>query len=79
MALKFYTSLAKGLELKVRKSWGFIPTFTEVTGEKTSKGDLFASPPILNRAKANYKDARLTLTDVVLVSFFHDFGQVFVS
>ena len=32
--LKFYTSLSKGLNLKVRKFWGLIPTFVEVTGEK---------------------------------------------
>ena len=32
--LKFYISMAKGLELKVRKFLGLIPTFVEVTGEK---------------------------------------------
>ena len=32
--LKFYTSLSKGLKLKVRKFWRLIPTFVEVTGEK---------------------------------------------
>ena len=32
--LKFYTSVPKGLKLKVRKSWELIPTFVEVTGEK---------------------------------------------
>ena len=30
--LKFYTSVAKGLKLKVRKFWGPNPTFVEVTG-----------------------------------------------
>ena len=34
MNLQFYTSVAKGLKLKVRKFWGLIPTFTEVTEEK---------------------------------------------
>ena len=34
MTLKFYTSLTKGLKLKVRKFWWLIPTFVEVTGEK---------------------------------------------
>ena len=43
--LKFYTSLSKGLKLKVRKLWGLIPTFVEVTGDRG-----FA-PPILNREK----------------------------
>ena len=32
--LKFYTSVAKGLKLKVRKFWGLIPTFVEITEEK---------------------------------------------
>ena len=35
---KFYTSVAKGLKLKVIKFWGLIRTFVEVTGEK---GKLF--------------------------------------
>ena len=34
MRLKFYTSVAKGLKLKVRKFWGIIPAFVEVTGGK---------------------------------------------
>ena len=34
MTLKFYTSVAKGLKLKVRKFCGLSPTFVEVTGEK---------------------------------------------
>ena len=32
--LKFYTSVGKGLKLNVRKFWGLIPIFVEVTGEK---------------------------------------------
>ena len=32
--LKFYTNAAKGLKLKVRKFWGLIAMFVEVTGEK---------------------------------------------
>ena len=32
--LKFYTSVAKGLKLKVRKFWELIPPFVEVTREK---------------------------------------------
>ena len=32
--VKFYTSVAKKLKLKVRKIWGLIHTFEEVTGEK---------------------------------------------
>ena len=35
--LKFYTSLSKGLKLKVSKFWGLILTFVEVTGEKLDR------------------------------------------
>ena len=34
MALKLYTSVVKGLKLKVKKFWEIICTFVEVTGEK---------------------------------------------
>ena len=34
MALKFNTILAKGLKPKVRKFFGLLPLFVEVTGEK---------------------------------------------
>ena len=34
MTLTFYRSVAKGLKLKVKKSWGLIPTFVEFTVEK---------------------------------------------
>ena len=53
--LKLYTSLSKGLKRKVRKFWGLIPTFVEVTGENLVVGGLFAppQPPILNRVKAH--------------------------
>ena len=34
MNLKFYTSVAKALKLKVKKFCGLAPTFVEVTGEK---------------------------------------------
>ena len=36
--LKFYTSVAKGLKLKVRKRLGLIPTFVEVTEKKLVGG-----------------------------------------
>ena len=44
MTLKFYTSVAKRLKLKVEKFWGLSLTFVAVTGEKLV-GGLFASPP----------------------------------
>ena len=54
--LRFYTSLAKGLKLKVRKFLRLIPTFVEVTGEELVGGGGFFIPspfptPILNRVK----------------------------
>ena len=44
--LIFYTSVAKGLKLKVRKVWGLIPTFVEVTGEKLVGGRNAFYPPL---------------------------------
>ena len=38
MALKFYTSVAKGLKLKVRKFLRLISMFAEVTREKLVGG-----------------------------------------
>ena len=46
IALKFYASVAKGLKLKVKRFWGIIATFVEVTGE-TMVGGHFAPPPKL--------------------------------
>ena len=46
MNLKFYTSVAKELKLKVRKFWELIPTLIEVTEEKLVGGAFFrGSPP----------------------------------
>ena len=44
MALKFYASVAKGLKLKIRKCWGLIPKFVEVTGEKLVAGTFCSLP-----------------------------------
>ena len=43
--LKFYTSLSKGLKLKVGKFWGLIPTFVKFTGEKLVGGPFWPLPP----------------------------------
>ena len=43
--LKFYTSVAKRLKLKVRKFWGLISTFVEVTEEKLIGGSFWPPPP----------------------------------
>ena len=48
MASKFYTSLTKGLKLKVREFWGLIPTFVEVTREGLVGQVGFCSPPPLH-------------------------------
>ena len=40
--------MAKGLKLKVRKFWGLIPTFGEITEENLLGGPFW---PILNRVK----------------------------
>ena len=47
MTLAFYTSVEKGLKLKVKKFWGLIPTFVEVTGKEWYRG----LSPHLNRVK----------------------------
>ena len=52
--LKCYTSLSKGLKLKVRTFLGLIHTFVEVTGEKLVGGP-FCPPPFLNRVNENKK------------------------
>ena len=44
MALKFYTSVAKGLKLKVIKFWRLFPTFVKVKEEKL-EGGFFARHP----------------------------------
>ena len=44
IALKFYTSVAKRLNLKIRKFWGLIAMFLKDTGEKL-EGRPFCPPP----------------------------------
>ena len=45
--LKFYTSVSKGLKLKVRQVWGLAYTFVEVTGEKLVGGPFYHPHSIL--------------------------------
>ena len=61
--LTFYTSLSKGLKLKVRMFWGLILTFAEVTGEKLVEGAFLppSPPPILNRVKIMLKILNLIM------------------
>lgn len=58
MALKVYTSEAKGFKVKVRNFGGLIPTFLEVIGENQVGGkgafyppSLLSSPPNLSGVK----------------------------
>ena len=46
MALKFYTSVAKGLKLKVRKLWKLIPTFVELAWERLGGGAYCPHPEL---------------------------------
>ena len=45
--LKFYTSVAKRLKLKVKTFCGLISTFVKLTGEKLVEGTFVIPPPIL--------------------------------
>ena len=56
MALKFYSGVAEGFKLKVRKFYRLIPTFVEVTGEKLV-GSLLSL--ILNRVKVELQGEKL--------------------
>ena len=53
MVLKLYPSGAKGLTLKFRKSWGLIPSFVELTGEKLVGGFFAPSPPLIGLKDKN--------------------------
>ena len=45
MALKFYIVVTRGLKLKVRKIWGLITMFVEVTGWKLVWGTFMLPHP----------------------------------
>ena len=45
MNLKFWNSVVKSLKLKVRKFFGLILTFVEVTRSKLESGRLLPQPP----------------------------------
>ena len=69
--LKCYTSLSKGLKLKVRKFWGLNPTFVEVTGKKLVGVGAFP-PSILNRVKG-FSDLRFLINTYEGLSFLWSF------
>ena len=59
--------MAKELKLKVRKFWGLISTFVEVTGEKLVGGPFCPPPPILNRVN-KYALIKIALINMVAIS-----------
>ena len=54
--MKFYTSVAKGFKLKVKRFWGLIPNFVEVT------------PPILNKANKTKQKSEIKKNAIKLRS-----------
>ena len=84
MTLKFYTSVAKGLKLKVRQFLGISPTFVKVAGEKLVGGGALCCPPppILNRAKTkkslpNECDKLVLPTSrAILIIYFYGYHMI---
>ena len=77
--LKFYTCVAKGLKLKVRKFWELTPTFVEVTWEKlVGWGGLFVlATPVLNRVNVICFSARFCDNSLSLLKMrFQAFSPV---
>ena len=69
--LTFYTSLWKGLKLKVKKFWGLIPTFVEVTGEKLVwGGGRFGPPPPPSWIGLTWKIQFQSLKSLLFISLF---------
>ena len=54
MALKYYKSVVKALNLKIPTFWGLIPTFVQVRGEKLLAG-AFWFPSILIGLKDSFQ------------------------
>ena len=76
MTLKFYTGVAKGSKLKVRKFWELIPTFIEVTGGKLEGGgggDFL--PLILNSVNICYLEIKKPIS--ITLNLFYCFGIPF--
>ena len=65
MALKFYSSVAKGLNLKVRK---FFQTFVEITEEKLVERGLF--DPHMNRI--NCSSLAVGLHDIATLGYNYE-------
>ena len=67
MTLKFYTSVAKELKLKVRKFRRLVPAFVEITGKNCYGGFSHPFPlPILHKVKGkNTEKIFLFITSVL--------------
>ena len=72
MNLKFYTSVAKGLKLRLKTFWRLIPKFAEVTRDKLVEGEFCApaSPQHLNR---------VNLRPLMICFFFIFSGDIYLS
>ena len=66
--MKFDAIVAKESKLKVRKFWGLIPTFVEITGEKLAGGTLFAPSPTphMNEVKDKTPNVNNLATTIAL-------------
>ena len=53
IAFKFYTSVAKGLKLKVTKFWGLILTSVEITGKNLVERS-YSPPPSPHNPNPKY-------------------------
>ena len=78
--LKFYTIVAKGLKLKVKRFWRLIPTFVEVTGEKLVGMAFLPSPlPILNRVNLKLEQLQKTKKTLKFILFDNYFPDLFTE
>ena len=67
MGLRFYTSVTKGLKLKVAKFWGLLPTIVEVAGKKLVKEAFLL--PHLNRIKEYHSTEQICSKKSLTVNF----------
>ena len=74
MALKFYTRVAKRLKLKVRKLWGLLPRFVEITVKKRDGGS-FCLPPPSWIGLNNFSILQIILANQVVRFFNQEYHQ----
>ena len=71
MGIRFYTSVVKGLKLKVRKVSGLSPTFVEITGEKLLEGTLLPPTPLPpSQSRIKLKKLQHKFFPVTFAKFF---------